>query len=233
MKVSNITFTGADDDTSISELVDISTNSRFVEWGILFPSSGGSRFPSLDWVHNLTEFKEKYPFLKLSAHMCGKSVNDALNGNITAFVGILGVHPFQQFSRIQLNFHGLPIKSKYPESFNQLVNRLSHEIIIQMDGVNDDLSEDHPDVSLLYDTSSGAGVLPYTWPSPMPDRRCGYAGGLGPDNLKAELEYLDYFLPENTVIWIDMETNVRTNAKLDLDKVKKCIDIVEPYICQP
>ena len=67
----------------------------------------------------------------------------------------------------------------------------------------------------------------------MPDRRCGYAGGLGPDNLKAELEYLDYFLPENTVIWIDMETNVRTNAKLDLDKVKKCIDIVEPYICQP
>ena len=102
-----------------------------------------------------------------------------------------------------------------------------------MDGINDDLSEDHPDVSLLYDTSSGAGVLPYTWPSPMPDRRCGYAGGLGPDNLKAELEYLDYFLPENTVIWIDMETNVRTNAKLDLDKVKKCIDIVEPYICQP
>ena len=109
MKVSNITFTGADDDTSISELVDISINSRFVEWGILFPSSGGSRFPSLDWVHNFTEFKEKYPFLKLSAHMCGKSVNDALNGNITAFVGILGVHPFQQFSRIPTRLSSIPL----------------------------------------------------------------------------------------------------------------------------
>ena len=229
MKVSNITFTGADDTTRIVHLEEVSTYFPFVEWGILFPSTGGSRFPSPKWVQGLVDTK-----MSLSAHLCGSLVSNALRGNITVFAGIIGVELFHTFKRIQLNFHGSPVTIERT-SFTNLVDKLPHEVIVQMDGVNDWVSDFTTDTALLFDTSSGAGIKPFEWPAIIPGRKCGYAGGLGPDNLKAELEYLDYFLPEDAVIWVDMESKLRTYKTkdfFDIDKVMQCAEIVAPYILE-
>ena len=105
-------------------------------------------------------------------------------------------------------FHGLPVIIDQT-NFKYLVDKLPHEVIVQMDGVNDWVADVTTNASLLFDTSSGAGMSPSEWPALIEGRKCGYAGGLGPDNLKAELDYLDYFLPEDAVIWVDMETKLR------------------------
>ena len=226
MRVSNITFTGADDTISIASLEEANTYFPFIEWGILFPSTGGPRFPSPKWVQGLFDTN-----LKLSAHLCSSLVSNALKGNIAVFAGIVGVDLFHKFNRIQLNFHGLPVELEQ-SGFENLVDKLPHEIILQMDGVNNWLSNIQ-DTSLLFDTSSGAGIRPFEWPSIIEGRKCGYAGGLGPDNLKAELDYLDYFLPEDAVIWVDMETKLRTNQDgFSIDKVMRCAEIVAPFISE-
>ena len=227
MQVSNITFTGADDTTSIAHLEEVSTYFPFVEWGILFPSTGSHRFPSRQWITPLADSS-----LTLSAHLCGAFVTNAVRGNITTFAGLVGVDLLNKFKRIQLNFHGLPVDMILDKAnFRNLIDKLRQEVIVQMDGENDWIHEIHPQTSLLFDTSSGAGRTPFAWPSAIEGRKCGYAGGLGPDNLKAELDYLDYFLPEDTVIWVDMETKLRNSQDdFDIDKVMQCAEIVAPFL---
>ena len=227
MRISNITFTGADDTISVAHLEEVSMYFPFVEWGILFPSTGSTRFPSRKWVSGLEGSD-----INLSAHLCGNFVPAVLSGNIATFAGITGVKVFNQFKRMQLNFHGLPITIDI-QAFNALVERLGKEVIVQMDGTNDWVADVNTDTSLLFDTSSGAGRSPTEWPMVIQERKCGYAGGLGPDNLKVELDYLDYFLPTDAVIWIDMETKLRnTQDCFDIDKVMQCAEIAAPFICE-
>lgn len=228
MQLSNITFTGADDTIKTALLEEVSTYFPFVEWGILFPSTGGARFPSWDWVNSLKGSK-----INLSAHLCGNFVGYALNGNMSTFVDRMGTELFNQFKRIQINTHGLPV-SMDTVSFNTLVDELEQKVIIQMDGTNDWIADINTNTDMLFDTSSGAGRSPATWPLNVKDRVCGYAGGLGPENLKAELEYLDFYLPTDTVIWVDMESNIRDNkynqSTFSIDKVLQCAEIAAPFI---
>lgn len=60
--------------------------------------------------------------------------------------------------------------------------------------------------SLLYDSSYGAGICPATWNPPVyQNRPMGYAGGLSPDNVAANLEKIAAVCPENYTTWIDAE----------------------------
>jgi hypothetical protein len=57
------------------------------------------------------------------------------------------------------------------------------------------------------------------------------AGGLGPDNLKEVLYSLSALVGDSQV-WVDMESRVRTedNERLDLDKVRVCLEIAAPHM---
>jgi hypothetical protein len=59
----------------------------------------------------------------------------------------------------------------------------------------------------------------------------GYAGGLGPDNLAEELRRIEE-VAGDAEVWIDMETNVRTAERFDLDKVRRCYDLARPWLSQ-
>ena len=69
------------------------------------------------------------------------------------------------------------------------------------------------------------------WPSPHIDIQSGYAGGLGPDNLLAELRRIEK-LTDFRPIWVDMETKIRSSddRQFDLDKVRACLDIARPFV---
>ena len=84
--------------------------------------------------------------------------------------------------------------------------------------------------SVLFDSSGGKGREPEQWPAAQNDIRCGYAGGLGPDNLRRHLGLLDG-TAGNPSIWVDMESGVRSEdvQALDLDKVKRCLEIAAPF----
>lgn len=57
-----------------------------------------------------------------------------------------------------------------------------------------------------------------------------FAGGLGPENLAAQLGGLEHHVGD-AAIWINLESRVRSDdsRQLDLGKVRKCLEIAEPY----
>jgi phosphoribosylanthranilate isomerase len=224
-----MTVTGADDDTNIRGMIELSKEYNFLEWGLLFPLLGHPRFPSLEWFKKLKEeVKQKDVKLNLSAHLCFDMLDSALANK-------LAEDYLKGFNRVQLNFHGIDhfwLKDELEPLFKFIETNANRKIIFQFDGVNDkwileylDINK-YPNIQYLFDTSSGAGILPNTFPMPYSGVTCGFAGGLGPDNLKDVVTTFKETLNPTKSFWIDMETRVRTKGKFDLNKVAQCAEIV-------
>ncbi len=110
MILKKVTVTGADDSTEPKELLDISREYPFVEWGILLSKSnmGRNRFPSMSWMHSLSSVFLKNNFFvgggfNLSGHICGRWVRDICKGNWTIIDDLR--HLYLMFHR----FHSISI----------------------------------------------------------------------------------------------------------------------------
>lgn len=230
MKIGKVTITGADDRTSISEMEKISIRYPFVEWGILFGSqSKVPRYPSNDWV---SEVRSRNSRLCLSAHLCGAYSRNVIENNDFHFVDTLtGI-----FERVQLNY-----SFKYPSfTFNEnFVNRLlSYEalrFIFQYNNRNENAFQSTPiraftGFDLLVDASGGHGrtISSDGLKTYFGYYTKGYAGGIGPDNIDLICEVLKNNNFEDEV-WIDMESKVRTDKELDLDKVQDVLKTVKKH----
>jgi len=222
MKLWRITFTGADDETDLKELEKISADYPNVEWGILFSQSksGVPRYPSHENIEKMCDLN-----ITRSAHLCGQWVGDVLEGNFSFLTTPFAPH----FERIQLNCY----KDRLNKALKkQIPSSKDHKVILGGNFSDIKLTQEtHPDlnVCVLFDASGGHGKSPKTWPSAFDGFSCGYAGGLRPENLEDNLKKLDEVV-NSRQIWIDMETGVRTNEKFDLSKVKKCLEIAEPWL---
>src|SRR5437867_3256069 len=103
MILDRVTITGADDSIHPTDLVALSKEFPYAEWGILFSGSrqGSPRYPTLAWISDL--WKASGYGLQLSAHLCGKWVRElVLDAN---FSWRREDQYFDMFKRIQLNFH--------------------------------------------------------------------------------------------------------------------------------
>ncbi len=240
MEIKTVTITGADDNTYINLLMEIHNMYPFVEWGILFSPSrqGTSRYPSLKWVKMLQEkvlyyYMRKTPGPKLSAHLCGDYTREYLKtGALTsAFDNLPNIMFGESFSRYQLNFNSTNTPTS--EEFYNGLKRCATTQIIQYNKANSELCQrlianNNPSIQFLYDGSGGRGVLPNEWQGVVPNHFTGYAGGLNPDNLEEALVNIDKSVGDNE-IWIDTETGVRTDDKLDLKKVVEFLEIASKY----
>jgi hypothetical protein len=236
--IDRVTFTGADDNTDVSAMLEISQIWPWVEWGILFSKShaGTPRYPSLGWLAHLAETfgPAGTPGASpLSAHLCGRIMRDTLHGRET-WRGMYG-HVCDIFQRVQLNFHAEPQPNGRLDQMFEA--NPDYQWIYQVDGVNDDLVRNvvrwHGG-SPLFDRSGGAGVKPETWPEPWADVYCGYAGGLGPDNIDHEMPLIRGFSGIGRA-WVDMESRVRSDdgQRFDLDKVLLVIKACENWVAMP
>ena len=232
MKVKYITFTGADDSNMPKDLLDISRMYPFVEWGILLSATqeGGLRFPSKQWMSALADLAGDSD-INLSGHLCGKWLRDLLLGKFT----MPHREIWKAFKRIQLNFHADKLNVDIFDFHQALFVMPEKDFIFQVDGRNEGVYRRAVSEGVrafpFFDLSHGAGVLPGGWDVPLDNKFCGYAGGLGPDNLEGQLKIIDKAVGDRE-IWVDMETQVRSNGgmEFDLDKVMKCIEIVKPYV---
>jgi hypothetical protein len=228
MALKRITFTGADTKTNQFEMLNISKEYPFVEWGILLPHIGVSRFPSKAWLTVLIGAATLAPFkVQLAGHLCPPWTGDYLNGDKRIF-DLVGT----AFQRIQINTHGEEyLWHEY--WLEDIASDSGREYIVQLDGISDvhmhEAIESHaPDVTGLHDMSHGGGKVPKVWPKSN-ELWIGYAGGLGSHNLGEELPKIAKAAGDADY-WIDMETYVRTNGEFDLQKCIDCIKIVEPFI---
>lgn len=251
MILDRVTFTGADDSIQPADLLPLTRDFPFVEWGILYSEkhSGSSRFPSDEWIAELEA--TKFPLgTQLSMHLCGQVLRDLASGN---FTNDESLPPFWfMFDRAQLNWHGERVKNasfpliakslKFWSDFKQQTFGNRPQFIFQADGRNDDLLGEATgfeefDGVILFDRSHGGGVSPDSWPKPIymsnDVDHCyhGYAGGLGPDNLADEIPRIAE-AAGNCHVWIDMETKVFTAGRFDLAKVRQCLEICKPFVTQ-
>ena len=181
--------------------------------------------------------------MQLAAHLCGTRVNEVLNGDDD----FLSTLPPLGFKRVQINateINGVDT-SKLKESVPSLIALMkkyesSLEFIIQKNeetkplwnGLIQTYDSMFPkNVTMLVDESKGTGVLASSWPSPPKEYNIGFAGGIGPKNVKSVLQNLLKSTSEgDRTFWIDMESSLRSNKDgidiFDLDKCYKCIEIV-------
>lgn len=230
--ITKVTITGADDSVYPTDLLNLSIQYPFVEWGILVSQTqqGDFRFPSIKWMEELSNLKmisQQGEKLKLSCHFCGRYVREIMKGvsNFGNHIGFI----WNKFDRVQLNFHG-DKHFVFNEMFTLLRKFPEKEFIFQYDGVNNDILlralAHEINCSALFDLSHGAGLLPSEWPNLLQEVKCGYAGGLSPENLVEQIKLIEEKAGEKE-IWIDMETHVRSNMDMqfDLDKVRRCLEI--------
>lgn len=225
MTLQCVTITGADDGNDPAELVKLANDYPFVEWGILVGSETRYRFPSYQWIRRFIDAGEGE--LHLSLHICGGFLRQIARGepSLSSMSALL-----KHFKRCQLNWHAVEQKPGTGPNVVDAFNRMpwSPQIIYQLDGVNSDLRHFAINAGLkcsgLFDASHGAGVSPGEWPQRLEDFYCGYAGGLGPDNVAEELPRIAE-AAGGYEHWIDMETKVCTDNGngLDLDAVEKVL----------
>jgi hypothetical protein len=241
MILDRVTLTGADESIDPKALFGISHEYPFVEWGILYGSKsahGSPRYPGRDWRDTLhADARVRYAGidLKLSAHLCGRFVRDFVLDGKFSVADVMAPEDLRVYQRVQLNFHAHhhPGSTPFIEAMRKVQGK---EFIFQMDEVNDDLwtsaaKADLPAVP-LFDTSGGAGILPHTWPRPYANVYCGYAGGLGPENLVEQLRAISASAIGTAHVWIDMETRVRSenDAVFDEKKCRRVLELAAPFI---
>lgn len=226
-----ITLTGADDSTSLDDLWRLAGQHRFglVEWGVLYDATrqGQGRYPSLDWIKRLAARLE-HPGARPPAfalHLCGRqAVGDFLAG--TGHVCEVAKH----FGRIQLNFR----QDDYPlDQVDKALRRnLNKQIITPHNEANASLWEPlfkRRNHAVLFDASAGRGISPEQWATPFAGVPCGYAGGLGPDNLATELPRI-HAAAAGDHYWLDLEAKLRNSAdQFDLVRAKQCLDIASAF----
>jgi hypothetical protein len=231
--LTTVTITGADDATPIQALIDLSAEFPFVEWGILVSiiQEGSSRFPSRKWISNFSRDNN----LQVSMHVCGGGwVRSILKGKMDwkAFPEELR----EVANRVQINTHAQEHVST-SAALDWFAAHPDKEFILQLDGVNDIVFDAcvHRNLRVtgLFDASHGGGRLPDAWPTPYwPQcQRYGYAGGLGPLNVEAEIRRIRE-ARRGLEFWIDMEGRVRDerSGHLDLSKVRQVLEICAPLM---
>lgn len=236
MKIKTVTITGADDKTNHLDLIKISERFPFVEWGILFSpkKKSGPRYPSEGWVNQI-KTSSRGLNMNFSAHLCGGYTREFLEtGLLTQAIADMKDNMMSNFfGRHQMNFNSS--RHVVCEAFFESLGRTSTKVILQYNKSNFGLCQEvyckcgyNTNIHFLYDGSGGRGVLPEKWSAVMPNHFTGYAGGLSPENLNEALVNINLAVGDNE-IWIDTETGVRANDRLDLDKVFKFLEITERY----
>lgn len=220
-----VTITGVDDNTDLQRVEDLSAQFPFVEWGVLYSHKrkGSGRYPTkpLDLIHQLP---------RVALHLCGQASRSVIGGE--DFEGVVAAMR-QRGGRIQLNGYKL-ISIFFANAFEN--TKESVEFILQCRSQKQ-FTEAQTDVlglsdygikaTRLFDPSGGRGV-DTNFANLQKDSvgDFGIAGGIGPDNITSSLEVATTL----QAAWIDMESRVRTEDKLDLDKVERVLTLAKEFL---
>lgn len=205
-----ITFTGIDETCSLDDLFAVLESDPRIELGMLYSETraGAGRYPTPKWINGTAaRIGGAFGPGRVALHVCGRAVRRLLSGySLHADLCLLW-----DFQRIQLN-------GRFEVADSVALSRFVREgptdpgfsTITQFDR-NTTL---HREIwrtgqhQVLFDASGGRGLERSEWPSHLGEWTCGYAGGLGPDNLRRELPRIAA-AAGTFPYWIDMESKLR------------------------
>ncbi|MBP1532071.1 MAG: hypothetical protein ILA52_01050 [Alphaproteobacteria bacterium] len=239
MKLKFVTCSGANEYTSIKEMLKLSWDYPQIEFGIqVCGAKGGAGSSRRDWLIKLMRTVSRFdddmlPNLALHINKdwvesCGAGICPE---DLTFLLMAYNYRYNKIFKRVQLNFKiG---RDKWPDmqSLEKIMNSYSQEFILSYnesnaDYINEMKNRGKARFVCLYDDSHGEGIIPEKRKSPaFDDVEQGYAGGLSPDNVVQELEKINLVVPEKTSIWIDAEGKLKgEDGHLSIDKCREFVD---------
>ena len=235
MSVTKITLTGVDERTDLLQLAAIS-EANPVEWGFLYsPKQQGEpgRYPSIYFIRRALALLPTS--VQTAIHACGKGVGDILSGDplATALVELLTARS----GRLQLNFNHRKRPIDIPAMATFIADHPNLPVITQIHGGNlavqpelfKILGFDPANHEMLFDASGGRGQVATILEAPRYGIHCGYAGGIGPDNIVERVTAINGIVGRlNT--WIDMESSLRTTTDgTDWFDLQKCQDTLNAF----
>lgn len=220
-----ITLTGVDMDTDLSGVIALSERNRSVEFGILLSRSqagAGGRYGTFDFIREASRRLHDAE-VGIALHICGSAVAAFIAGDDDLEEIV------RPFDRVQLNFNA----KRTPIDIAALDRRLlAHDVhgravITQHNSANVDVSLAlmAPNHRVLFDASGGFGIRSEAWPVPLTGKQCGYAGGIGPDTVAADVEAISAIAGAS--YWIDMENSLRIDDRFDLASCARVLDGLE------
>lgn len=230
LNLTHCTLTGVDENTDLAMVANLSAQHPVVEWGFLYsPKRQGQpgRYPSANLL--LKAFKELPGYVKVALHVCGAGVPQLIDAEpvVSELVQLVG----QRGGRVQLNFNARTIDDKFTlAQVHECIARYPDvQFITQNNSANAEVWKylnDLSNHSILFDASGGKGIETDEWLPPIEGVRCGYAGGLGPVNVAAELKEI-HAVTGDTPFWIDMEGKLRDNEdRFDLTAVEAVLQAI-------
>jgi len=231
--LTHITLTGVDDNTNLAEIAHLSERFPLVEWGFLYSpkrQGKGGRYPSVATLHSA--FRALPDTVRVALHVCGAGVPNLLakEAEVTRLVEAVA----ERGGRVQLNFSQSRDSIDLDALSNLLDRYPSLKVITQHNDANEGVWKrlcGHANYVVLFDSSGGRGVERSSWPTPLHGIHCGYAGGLGPDNLATELPRICAAATRQPH-WIDMEGKLRTEDDIfDLQRAEACLREAMTSLC--
>lgn len=216
-----ITVTGFDAFSSPADLERLVKPFPMAEIGFLYTATpeGRNRYPDIDTLMVLLATVAHLGG-RSAVHICGsKARTQLLAGELKHLTGFA--------HRVQVNGDVPPgqlwsITQLLPDTpiITQRTAHKNPELDVSM-------IRNH---QILVDGSGGRGISPEKWLRPDSRQHCGFAGGLGPDNLKEQLPAIleaagDY------PFWVDMEGKLRDhNDRFDVEKAVQALTIFHEFI---
>ena len=216
----DFTFTGVDEHTDIDRLLMTAWMYPNAEFAVLVSSNTGLApiYPSTDFVERFRD-RMANGGGRSAIHLCGRYARMACHTNqgvvdrLVAFV--------TGFGRVQVNMSSAN-QASYQKALSRFAERVPG-VVLQHRGSWDTIPIDHPRIEYLFDRSGGRGVESFPlWPDPPIDRRVGYAGGIGPDNVGKALAFAARF--PDAPLWFDMERQLRTGSWFDIKRVEDVLE---------
>ncbi len=207
-KPARVTFTGADPSCSVNALLGLLEDAPGLELALLYSETrqGSGRYPPARWIRETAATIEQCigPG-RVALHVCGRARFRFLEGEpVDAELGDL-----DRFARIQLN--GKLTREHVEAVETMMREHPERQLIVQCEH-SADLRAALPPfgsaLQVLFDASGGRGIPRASWPRPLLGHLCGYAGGLGPDNLARELPRIA-LAADGAPYWVDMEGKLR------------------------
>lgn len=237
MKLKYVTLTGADDQTSMVDLISLSTEFPFVEWAMLHSNTrmGSVRYPQFETT--VLRLESLPSDVKVAVHLCGASAFEAIQGGPVANTLIRMVTA--RNGRIQLNISGAAYDTMGDSTeveFRKLHERWPEtKFILQHSARTAKLIpalEDIDNITFLHDWSGGRGLRVCSWGPPPTRKPYGYAGGIGPDTIKEDLASIST-VTDREDLWVDMETKLRTDtpeSAFDMLKCRRVLRAASPWV---
>jgi len=240
MKLTHVSITGADDETSIEELYSLSKEHSLVEWGILYypEKMGTSRYPTRNWIRRFLQHKPDE--VNVALHLCGSTTFDFLRDDLHDVWKWI-----HDINRVQLNFPNDKFDLNLtlhvltdPYDIRKVADKIHSytgggTLILQANKGNRLLNvclEDVAHIEYLFDESRGRGRKISDYNLPIETKRNGYAGGISEKNIIVVLSSLKRIIHESIEIWVDMESGVRVDNHFDLNIVKNVLDNVKWWV---